>query len=251
MTKLRGRDDPPSPGGDEYATWDAAYVLGALSDVDRREFEGHLSTCPACHRAVGELAAMPGLLGQLTRADVESIDESGSLDDGLPGLRTEVLGSLLDTVSGRRRRARMLAWTGSCAAAAAVATGLFVAVRPGPVASPPARQASAASTLSMAPVKPSPLTATVNLVSHSWGTGIELNCTYATEPADAGQHDDGDRLAMVAVGRDGSHTQLATWIARPGIVASTAGSVSLPVDQIASVQVVSADSGDVLLQTSR
>jgi hypothetical protein len=52
------------------------------------------------------------------------------------------------------------------------------------------------------------------------------------------------------VGRDGSHTQLATWIVRPGIVASTAGSVALPVDEIASVQVVSADTGDVLLQTS-
>lgn len=234
MNKLRGWDEPPPPAGDEYATWDAAYALGALSEADRREFEGHLSTCPACHRAVAELAGMPGLLGQLTRAEVEATDESGSLDDGL---------------QLRRRRARMLAWAGSCAAAAAVAIGLFVAIRPGPAASPPASQATVASTLSLAPVKPSPLIATVNLVSHSWGTGIELNCTYVAEPEGAGQ-DDGDRLAMVAVGRDGSHTQLATWIARPGIVASTAGSVALPVDEIASVQVVSADTGDVLLQTS-
>jgi anti-sigma factor RsiW len=234
-----------------YATWDAAYVLGALSDAERREFEGHLTTCPTCHRAVGELAGMPGLLGQLTRDDVESIDQFGSLDVGPPGPRTEVLDSLLDIVRSRRRRARILAWGGGCAAAAAVAVGLFVAIRPIPAVSPPASQPGAASTLSLAPVQPSPLTATVNLVSHSWGTGVELNCTYAAEPANAPRDDDDgvDRLAMVAVGRDGSHTQLATWVARPGIVASTAGSVALRVDQIASVQIVSADTGEVLLQT--
>jgi anti-sigma factor RsiW len=234
----------------QYATWDAAYVLGALSGADRREFEGHLTTCPTCHRAVGELAGMPGLLAQLTRDDVESIDQFGSLDDGSPGLPPEVLGSLLDVVRSRRRRARMLAWGGGCAAAAAVAVGLFVAIRPIPAVSPPAARPGAASMLSMAPVRPSSLTATVNLVSHSWGTGIELNCSYAPEPANAPHDDDdGDRLAMVAVGRDGSHTQLATWVARPGIVATTEGSVALRVDQIASVQIVSADTGDVFLQS--
>ncbi|MDT5109491.1 MAG: hypothetical protein QOE20_1381 [Mycobacterium sp.] len=235
---------------DQYATWDAAYVLGALSDADRHEFEGHLSSCPTCHRAVGELAGMPGLLAQSSLEEVESIDASESPDEGLSALRPEVLSALLDAVSRRRRRARWLAWTGGLAAAAAVAIGLFVAIRPGPATSPPSPQTVVASALPMAPVTPSQLTATVNLVSHSWGTGIELNCTYAAEPPGEPDDDDGDRLAMVAVGRDGSHTQLSTWIARPGIVASTAGDTSLPVDQIASVQVVSADTGVIFLQTS-
>ncbi|MDT5019219.1 MAG: hypothetical protein QOD39_5379, partial [Mycobacterium sp.] len=31
---------------DRYATWDAAYVLGSLSDDERREYEAHLATCP-------------------------------------------------------------------------------------------------------------------------------------------------------------------------------------------------------------
>jgi anti-sigma factor RsiW len=235
---------------DQYATWDAAYVLGALSDADRHEFEGHLSTCPTCHRGVGELAGMPGLLAQLSREEVESIDASGSPDEGLSALRPEMLGSLLDEVSRRRRRARWLAGTGGLAAAAAVAIGIFVAIRPGPATSPPSPQTVVASALPMAPVTPSQLTATVNLVSHSWGTGIELNCTYAAQPPGQSDDDDGARLAMVAVGRDGSHTRLSTWIARPGIVASTAGDTSLPVDQIASVQVVSADTGVIFLQTS-
>lgn len=59
-----------------------------------------------------------------------------------------------------------------------------------------------------------------------------------------------DTLAMVVVGRDGSRTRLATWVAVPGHTASPAGSISTPVDQIAAVQVVAADSGQVLLQRS-
>ncbi len=36
------------PVDDEYALWDAAYVLGSLSCADRREFEEHLNTCASC-----------------------------------------------------------------------------------------------------------------------------------------------------------------------------------------------------------
>jgi len=52
------------------------------------------------------------------------------------------------------------------------------------------------------------------------------------------------------VSRDGTHTQLATWVAEPGHTATPAGSISTPVDQISAVQVVSADNGKVLLQRS-
>jgi hypothetical protein len=43
---------------------------------------------------------------------------------------------------------------------------------------------------------------------------------------------------------------LATWVADPGHTANPAGSISTPVDQIAAVQIVSADNGQVLLQRS-
>jgi hypothetical protein len=52
------------------------------------------------------------------------------------------------------------------------------------------------------------------------------------------------------VNRDGTHTQLATWVADPGHTATPAGSISTPRDQIAAVQVVSADNGKVLLERS-
>ena len=60
-----------------YAMWDAAYVLGSLSAVDRREFEAHMANCPACREAVAELSGVPALLSQLDRDEVAAIDESG------------------------------------------------------------------------------------------------------------------------------------------------------------------------------
>jgi hypothetical protein len=55
---------------------------------------------------------------------------------------------------------------------------------------------------------------------------------------------------MVVVGRDDSHSQLVTWVALIGVTAAPGGSTSMPIGQIAAVQVVSADAGDVLLQRS-
>lgn len=69
MTEFRNgrvpdRGDMPQ-GADEYAMWDAAYVLDALSGTDRREFEAHLAGCGSCRDAVTELNAVTALLTQL------------------------------------------------------------------------------------------------------------------------------------------------------------------------------------------
>jgi hypothetical protein len=232
---------------DQYVTWDAAYVLGALSDGDRHEYEGHLRGCAGCQRAVGDLAGMPGLLRQLTREDVESIERSGQLDDRLPAPPAETFGALVQTVRRKRRRGRLLAWSGGFAAAAAVAIGLFMVLRAAPGAAPPAPQAEP-PTRSMTAVTPSALTATYQLVGHDWGTGIAMHCSYGREAG--GEADQDEELAMVAVGRDGSRTQVATWVARSGVPAAPAGSVSLPINEIASVQVVSVGSGELLLQST-
>lgn len=247
MTEIRDMGGPPL-GGDMYATWDAAYVLGSLSATDRCEFEDHLNGCIPCRRAVGELAGMPALLRKLNDDDLDLFDESDQPDSEVPPLRPEVLASLQRTVRRRRRRSQFV-WAGGCAAAAAAAAiGVFVMIRPSSVTLGPAPQAEV-SALTMTAVEPSPVTATVNLVGYSWGTGIEMNCVYGTEPG-GGDDGDVDKLAMVAVGRDGSHTQLATWMAHPGVLATPAGATSLSIDQIASVQIISTDTGHVLVQRS-
>ncbi|ETB10451.1 membrane protein, partial [Mycobacterium avium subsp. avium 10-9275] len=137
---------------------------------------------------------------------------------------------------------RVATWVASAAAAAVLAIGVFVGLEGW--SSTPARQVTA-SAEPMAQVGTTLLTSTVQVSGQHWGTSINLRCVCLA-PLNA-HH---DTLAMVVVGRDGSRTRLATWVAVPGHTASPAGSISTPVDQIAAVQVVAADSGQVLLQRS-
>ncbi len=102
----------------------------------------------------------------------------------------------------------------------------------------------------MTPVASTALNSTVTFSSHDWGTHIEMNCTCGEWPQNSGDDDiqPGDKLAMVVVGRHGSHSQLGTWVALTDVTATPSGSTSMPFDQIAAVQIVSADRGVVLLQ---
>ena len=79
MTEYRNGNVPG--GTHEYETWDAAYVLGSLSDSDCREYERHLAGCVPCQDAVAELADLPPLLS-LVNADVAA----PPCPDLLPGL---------------------------------------------------------------------------------------------------------------------------------------------------------------------
>lgn len=212
-----------------YATWDAAYVLGSLSAAERREFEAHLAECTTCSRAVAELSGMPGLLSQLDPADLDSP----------PPPSPQLLPSLLDAVYQRRRRARMRAWVVAAAAAVLLGVGVFVGTE-GYFA--PQQQVTV-SAQPMAQVGTQLLASTVSITGQHWGTFINLQCVCLAPP-DAPH----DTLAMVVVGRDGSQTRLATWTAAPGHTATPAGSTSTPIDQIAAVQVISADTGKVLLE---
>ena len=102
----------------------------------------------------------------------------------------------------------------------------------------------------MTPVATTELTATVAVSSYGWGTRIDMNCLYPGEPETAAPDADEpvDKLAMVVVARDGSHDRLATWMAVKGVHATPSASTSRPIDQIATVEIVTADTGDVLLQ---
>jgi hypothetical protein len=231
---------------DRYALWDAAYVLGSLSSTERREYENHLTTCAACRASVAELSGMPALLTLLDRDETAASDDERPTEP--PPLRPEVLAAVLAKVSWRRRRTRWLTWTVTAAAAVVLAIGVFVALKPGPVIPTSDPPRATASSMAMTPVAPSSLDATVTLTSQGWGTHVEMACTYEWSPGHDGDDDAGDKLAMVAVSRDGNHTQLATWMAVSGTTALPTGSTSMPIDDIVAVQVVSADTGDVLLQ---
>ncbi len=216
-----------------YAMWDAAYVLGSLSAADRREFEGHLANCPQCRNAVAEISGVPALLSQLDGNCVAAINDS----DTEPPPPAHLLPALLAEVQRRRRRTRLMTWTASAAAAAVLGIGVLIGIGSSTTPSPHP------DAVPMAQIGTTALASTVAVRDESWGSYIDLSCVCLA-PMNA-HH---DTLALVVVGRDGSQTRLATWVAEPGHTATPAGSISTPSDQIASVQVVSADNGQVLLE---
>jgi anti-sigma factor RsiW len=247
MTFLRGFGPPGDhevSGGDNhrYAMWDAAYVLGSLSSADRREFEAHMVDCPSCREALAQLSGMPALLSRLDRNEVAAINESDHTS-GVQEMSAELLPSLLATLRWRRRRTRLVTWTAAAAAAAVLTIGVFVGVAGYSTTSLPPQ--TTASAQPMAQVGTTVLASTVSLSSQQWGTHIALKFV-CTAPVYA-HH---DTVALVVVGRDGSQTRLATWVAIPGHSATPTASISTPVDQIAAVQVVLADNGAVMLQRS-
>lgn len=246
MTSIRGFGPPyhwDASGDDDdpYAKWDAAYVLGSLSAADRREFETHLAHCPACRGAIAELSAIPALLALLYRSQSAAIDDYDH-PTMRPLVSQQLLPSLLATVRWRRHRTRLIAWTATVAAAM-LAIGVFVGFHGGfTTSSPPQTTVSA---LSMSQVGTRLLTSQLWVIPERWGTTIKMR-SECLAPPDAPH----DRLAMVVVARDGNRTRLATWVAEPGHTATPAGSTSTLANQIAAVQVVYADSGQVLLERS-
>jgi len=98
----------------------------------------------------------------------------------------------------------------------------------------------------MTKVSETPINASITMTGFGWGTRIDMACTYG----DWGQSGSPPQnLGMVVVGRDGSHTQVATWLGLSGATALPSATTPMPKDQIAAVQLVLPDNGKVLLET--
>ena len=135
-----------------------------------------------------------------------------------------LLPSLMFAVRRRRRRSRLMTW--SSASAAAVRAGDRCIRRrcgPFPDVCAPAGERVGAGDVSGRNDR----AGLDGLAPARTGDLIDLRCVCLA-PVYA-HH---DKLAMVVVNRDGTHTQLATWVAEPGHTAMPAGSISTPVGQI-------------------
>lgn len=232
--------DPVEP--DRYATWDAAYVLGSLDSNERREYETHLAGCAQCRAAVAELSGMPALLAMLELDDVRALDEA----EPEPPLRPEVLQSVLNKVSARRRRSRWITSGAVGLAAALLAVGMVIAIRPEIIGlQRGVEQQQTAQMLEMTKVSQTPINASIAMSSYGWGTRIDMACTYG----DWGRRDaPPQNLGMVVVGRDGSREEIATWLGLSGATALPSGNTQKPMEEIAAVQMVSSPDGKVLLE---
>ncbi|MFJ4167347.1 zf-HC2 domain-containing protein [Microbacterium sp. NPDC089698] len=209
---------------DPFATWDAAYAMGALSAADRARYEAHLAVCADCRAALAELVPAVGLLSRVhaddaARIGTEDVDPAGP--------------KLLSIARARRRSRRRALWAGvGIAAALAVAVPVaLVALAPRPAVS-----------VAMKGAGEVPLSATVSLTPVAWGTKIDMACLYAADAPDAGW-----TYVLTVVGGDGKSTDLSTWKADPGRTATLSAGTAQPLSDIRTVEIRNA-AGTVLLR---
>jgi len=229
-----------NPDHAHFAEWDAAYVVGALSSIERRQFEEHLADCAECRRAVSELTPTVGLLSRVSAERAESIDAGqaeGGVDLGGPdsSMRDEVVSLAIKRTQRRRRT-----WW----AVAAAAVLLVIAAVAIPVTI--ARTAPTAS-FALEAVADVPVAASVRLSSVAWGTRIELECRY-TPSAETDAPAEGWPYALTVVGTDGVATDVSSWRALPGSTARLSAGTALDVEQISAIEIRSTESGRVLLR---
>ncbi|MEO8519089.1 MAG: zf-HC2 domain-containing protein [Dermatophilaceae bacterium] len=226
---------------DEFALYDAAYVLGALSPADRRQFEEHLLGCPACAASVAELAGLPGLMSKVSQEQLSAEAEP---------LPETLLPSLARAVRRERRRRRLAVGTAAAAAAVLIGVGATAISRPDSPARPPlastASPTSGTASLPFSAVVPSPVTASARLVDMAWGTRVDLTCAYRSNGLYRAV---GVPYALVVIDRAGVSQQVATWTSVPDRQLTVVGASSLARGDIASVEIRTL-SGQAILRLS-
>ncbi len=216
---------------DEFALYDAAYVLGALSPAERREFETHVKGCAACARSTDDLAGLPDLMSMV------SVEEFTAEAETPP---ETLLPSLVRAVRREQVQRRLAVGVAAAAAACLIAVGAVSLTRTdsppvaSPASTPSASTASGTTNQAMTAVVPSSVTASARLVDVAWGTRIDLTCAYnPTEPRPG----EGRPYALVVIDRDGTAQQVATWKALPNRELTVMGASSLARRDIAAVEI--------------
>lgn len=231
--------DQAAAAPDPYALWDAAYVLGALAPAERREYEQHLAGCPACQRAVAELAGLPGLLAQVPLADAAALDaEIEHLEAPPVSLRPALLARAR---VGRHRRALGLAAVAAALVVIAGAGGAAIGREVFPIAS---RQTYR---VAFSPVEPSAITAVVDVTPGWRQTELAVECQYATPtgPDRSGAYAD---YAIWVTDRAGNAKELKRWAAKPGKQMRPKASTEQGTWWLAEVEIRDVASGRILLR---
>jgi hypothetical protein len=235
---------------DRYAEWDAAYLLGALSPADRREYEEHLTECDSCSAAVVEIAAVPGFLARVPSDQVMALLSDSVSTDAPPESSPNLLPALLSTARSQRRRSR--AWTTGIVLAAAAVAAVLALIIPNTLIATQSGDARVAASATMTQVVPSALTADIRLVSEPWGTRVESTCRYnGGHPSNSVYALPGTgTYALVVTARNGVQSQISTWTAGPGATVEPTGTTNLNVKDIASVEIREVPSDETLLRSS-
>ena len=212
---------------------DAAYVLGALSPADRREYEDHLRTCADCQASVGRLAGMPGLL---------SLIATGT-DDSAQPMPASLLPGLTGRVQRYRRRRRMVIG-GVMAASFAVMIALLGSLLFRTPSAPTETATVDVQTEQMTQLVPGPMQASLELVDKKWGTAITVICQYDQDIDTAVSYD------LTVIGTDGQSADGGTWRAVAGATSRVVTATSVHREDIAALEVQLPD-GKTILRADR
>lgn len=208
----------------------AAYVVGALEEDERLAFELHLAGCEACRASVDDVRDVPAALAQLSAEDLDSAGTDTA--DAEPPLPETLLPGLLRHVAAQQRRRRIgVGALGAFAAACLVV--LAVALWPSSSSGPGQRSMTALASV--------PVSATVQLRATSWGTEIRLHCQYDSNVSTSYPY------GLTVVDTAGKSHGLGQWTLPPGKGIDFTSGTSVPLRDIAEVQ-VTADDGTPLLQ---
>ena len=230
-----------NPDHPRFAQWDAAYVLGALSPADRREFEEHLDECPDCRRAIADLAPTVGLLSRVTAEDVEQIDEEQADPERVGNGMTDAAArpvEVLELARERARRRRRNRFVALVAAAVLVIAAVAVPFTVSSLARPGESVALTATT-------GIPLEASVRITSVAWGTRLDLDCRYPQDDS-SDAPEEGWTYVLAVVDASGETESLSTWRAGPGSNSRLSAGTALDVSDIRSVE-IRATNGAVLM----
>jgi Putative zinc-finger len=125
------------------------YVLGAIDPAERAMVDSHLAGCRDCRDELAGLAGIPALLSRVGAEEAFALAESDGPPAGLAAAGQtvaepprELLATVIDLTSARRRRRRLRDASLGVAAALIIAAGVFGGLRLGSSA-PQATQASA------------------------------------------------------------------------------------------------------------
>ncbi|SDZ33309.1 anti-sigma factor family protein [Herbiconiux ginsengi] len=263
----------PDRAHDPYRDWDAAYVFGMLGPEERRAFERHLASCPACTAAVAELAGLPGILGKLSPAEaVALLDESvtPTTPPALPPAEPDLVRHLARSVRRRRTRTRrrtigLVAGVGAVLAVAGLFAGFGLGSAGAPetplaidTASPTAVPTDGAGTegtpgdgiaRAMAQVEPGFVDAELAITEKTWGTRFDWSCTYG---ADRPVYPGSDTITydLVVTDAQGAETTVASWSAGGERAGNLSASTSIPTSELQSVDIRVAGSDRPLTRTT-
>jgi hypothetical protein len=214
-----------------------AYVLGALDPADRSRVDAHLAGCADCRDELASFAALPGLLGRVSRAEVET----EPIDPG-PQLLERLLGAAAAERRHDRRR-RLLTLVAAAVivlAAIGVSVGVGVTHDRHPVTSaapvvPPGTSQTFTATDPTTGVQ-----ATITEWTKGWGASVEVSVVGVTEDLA------GPSCQLVAVGPGGKTDVAASWSAPAAGYAgpskvTASGSTAMATKDISAFKVVGSD----------